>query len=88
MSFGVGGYVAFAVDKQHYQCYVIMSTVPPPPPHPLPHPFQVKLVCTAAVPPQELFRARPQHSREEQTSRVLLDDLEIAEVCAYTKSVQ
>ena len=32
MSFGVGGYVAFAVDKQHYQCYVIMSTVPPPPP--------------------------------------------------------
>ena len=49
---------------------------------------QVKLVCTAAVPPQELFRARLQHSRDEQASRVLLDDLEIAEVCAYTKGAQ
>ena len=49
---------------------------------------QVKLVCTAAVPPEELFRARLQHSRDEQASRVLLDDLEIAEVCAYTESTQ
>ena len=55
---------------------IILSCLSPP---------QVKLVCTAAVPPQELFRARLQHSRDEQASRVLLDDLEIAEVSAYTE---
>ena len=44
---------------------------------------QVKMVCTAAVPPQELFRERLQHASEEQESRVLMDDLEITEVRTY-----
>lgn len=48
--------------------------------------MQVKLVCTAAVPPQELFREKVQRSREEKESRVLMDELDIMEVCMYEKT--
>jgi len=48
--------------------------------------LQVKLVCTAAVPPLELFREKVQRSREEKESRVLMDELDIMEVCMYEKT--
>ena len=42
--------------------------------------LQTGLICTAAVPPHELFTAAPSSAHEQVELRVLMDDLDINEV--------
>ena len=42
--------------------------------------LQIGLICTATVPPHELFTAAPSRARQQQELRVLMDDLDINEV--------
>ncbi len=41
---------------------------------------KIKLVCSAQVPPDELFSVKPMNARDDKESMVLTDDLNIDEV--------
>lgn len=44
---------------------------------------RVKIVCSAEVEPEQLFRAKLQNTRETEEFRILADDLSIDEVVLY-----
>ena len=47
---------------------------------------RVKLICSAAVPPEKLFAVKPVRTVDNKESMVLTDDLDIQQVsmCAYS----